>query len=182
VAKNYREDLLLKIDIAHHPEKIHATVYIAPGVVVVGDVTIEEEASLWFGAIVRGDVGPIVIGRQTNIQDGCIVHTNLGQPCILGARVSLGHGAVIHGAAIEDDVMIGMRATVLNGSRIGRGSIVAAGALVAPGTIIPPKSMVMGVPGKVIRPTGEVEETRIRSTAERYCVYARKYLEEYPRS
>ena len=172
----------MEIDIAHHPKKIHSTVYIAPGVVVLGDVTIEAEASLWFGSIVRGDVGPINIGRQTNIQDGCILHTNLGHSCILGARVSLGHGAVIHGATIEDDVMIGMRATVLNGAHIGSWSIIAAGTVVAPGTIIPPKSVVMGIPGKVIRPAGEVEESRIRSTTERYCLYARIYLEKYPRS
>jgi carbonic anhydrase/acetyltransferase-like protein (isoleucine patch superfamily) len=167
------------IDIARHFEKIHPSAYIAPGAVVLGDVSVGAEASLWFGVVVRGDTAPIIIGQQTNIQDGCILHVDRGQPCILGARVSLGHGAVVHGATIEDDVLIGIRATILNGARIGSGSIVAAGAVVAPGTIIPPNSMVMGVPGKVVRSTGEAEKTRIRGTAERYCTYAGAYREKY---
>lgn len=172
----------MNLDLAHHPEKIASPVFIAPGVTVIGDVTIGAEASLWFGVVVRGDTDAIVIGRQTNIQDGCIIHVDRGMPCTLGARVTLGHGAVIHGAAIEDDVLIGIRATILNGARIGRGSLIAAGALIAPGTIIPPNSVVMGIPGKVVRTAGEAEETRIRGTAERYCAYARAYLEKYPRS
>jgi carbonic anhydrase/acetyltransferase-like protein (isoleucine patch superfamily) len=174
--------LQIEVDIAHHPEKIHATAYIAPGAVVLGDVVVGAEASLWFGVVARGDTAAIVIGQQTNIQDGCILHVDRGQPCILGARVSLGHGAVVHGATVEDDVLIGMRATILNGARIGSGSIIAAGAVVAPGAIIPPNSMVMGVPGKVVRSTGEAEEKRIRGTAERYCIYARTYAQAYPRS
>lgn len=170
----------INLDLAQHPEKIHATVYIAPSAIVLGDVTIGAESSLWFGVVVRGDTAAIVIGQQTNIQDGCILHVDRGQPCILGARVSLGHGAIVHGATVEDDVLIGIRAIVLNGARIGRGSLIAAGALVAPGTIIPPNSLVMGVPGKIVRSTGEAEETRIRGTAERYSAYARMYAQQYP--
>jgi carbonic anhydrase/acetyltransferase-like protein (isoleucine patch superfamily) len=169
----------INLDLAQHPEKNHATAYIAPGAIVIGDVTIGAESSLWFGVVARGDTAAIVIGQQTNIQDGCILHVDRGQPCILGARVSLGHGAIVHGATVEDDVLIGIRATVLNGARIGRGSLIAAGALVAPGTIIPPNSLVMGVPGKVVRSTGESEETRIRGTAERYSAYARMYSQQY---
>jgi carbonic anhydrase/acetyltransferase-like protein (isoleucine patch superfamily) len=172
----------MNLDLAQHPEKIHTTAYIAPGAVVLGDVSLGAEASLWFGVVARGDTAAIVIGPQTNIQDGSILHVDRGQPCILGARVSLGHGAIVHGATVEDDVLIGIRATVLGGVRIGRGSLIAAGALVAPGTNIPPNSLVMGVPGKVVRSTGEAEEARIRSTAEHYCAYARMYSQHYPRS
>ncbi len=171
-----------KFDIVNHPEKIHATAFVAPGAVVIGNVTIEAEASLWFGAVVRADTDEIVIGEQTNVQDGCILHVDRGSPCVLGKRVTLGHGAVVHGATIEDDVLIGIKAIVLNGARIGRGSVIAAGALVAPGTIIPPKSLVMGVPGKVVRPANESDALRIKTATEHYCAYAREYAAKYPRS
>jgi carbonic anhydrase/acetyltransferase-like protein (isoleucine patch superfamily) len=167
----------MNIDPKHHLEKIHQTAFIAPGAVVLGDVTIGAEASLWFGVIVRGDTEAIVIGTQANIQDGCILHADQGEPCIVGSRVTLGHGAIVHGAFIEDDVLIGIRATVLNGARIGSGSVVAAGALVGPGTIIPPKSVVMGIPGKAVRTTGEVEDAIIRNTYLHYLEYARAYGE-----
>jgi carbonic anhydrase/acetyltransferase-like protein (isoleucine patch superfamily) len=171
----------MKLDLVHHPEKIDPRAFIAPGVIVIGDVIIEAQASLWFGVIVRGDTESIVIGQKTNVQDGCILHVKQGKPCILGRGVTLGHSAIIHGATVEDDVLIGIRATVLNGARIGRGSVVAAGAVIAPGTVIPPRSMVMGIPGKVVRPTGDAEEAMIRNTAEHYCAYARAYAEHFPK-
>ena len=158
-----------------HPEKIHPSAFIAPGAVVVGDVTIGADASLWFGVVVRGDVEAVVIGPQTNVQDGCILHADAGEPCVLGQRVSLGHAAIVHAAIVEDDSLVGIRATVLNGARIGRGSLVAAGAVVTPGTVIPPGSLVMGLPGKVIRPVSEADRERIRRTAEHYVAYARVY-------
>ena len=164
-----------------HPEKIDATAFVAPGAVLIGDVSVGAEASLWFGVVVRGDTEEVIIGPQTNVQDGCILHADPGQPCVLGARVSLGHGAVVHAATVEDEALIGIRATVLNGARIGTGSLVAAGAVVTPGTVIPPHSLVMGMPARVVRAVNAAERERIRQTAEHYVAYARTYREAYPR-
>jgi len=165
----------MPIDPRPQPEKIHPSAFIAPGAVVVGDVTVGEATSLWFGVVVRGDTEAVVIGPQTNVQDGCILHADSGEPCRLGARVSLGHGAIVHAAIVEDDVLIGIRATVLNGARIGRWSVIAAGALIPPQMIVPPESLVMGLPGKVVRPVNEADRERIRRTAEHYIAYAQSY-------
>jgi carbonic anhydrase/acetyltransferase-like protein (isoleucine patch superfamily) len=167
------------LDPSPHPELVHPTAFVAPNAVVVGQVTIGAEASLWYGVTARGDTESIRIGPQTNVQDGCVLHADLGQPCVLGARVSLGHGAIVHAAWVEDDVLIGMRATVLNGARIGAASIVAAGAVVTPGTIIPPGSMVMGMPAKVARATTEQDLERNRRTAQHYVESARVYRQKY---
>lgn len=170
----------MPVDPRPHPEKVHPSAFIAPGAVVVGDVTVGAEASLWFGTVVRGDVGAVVIGPQTNVQDGCILHAEADRPCVLGARVSLGHGAIVHAAHVEDETLIGIRATVLNGARIGRGSMVAAGALVPPGGVVPPDSLVMGIPARVVRPVSEADRERIRRTADHYVAYARAYRAAYP--
>ena len=122
----------------HRSELVDPTAFIAPGAVVLGDVTIGKDASVWYGAVIRGDCEAIRIGDETNVQDGCILHADPGFPCILGNRVTLGHAAIVHGATVEDDVLIGMRAVVMNGAKIGRGSIVAVGAVVTEGTEIPP--------------------------------------------
>ncbi len=164
------------------PHQVDASAFIAPGAVLVGDVTVGPEASVWFGVVARGDVEAVVIGPQTNVQDGCILHADAGQPCRLGARVSLGHGAIVHAAIVDDDVLIGIRATVLNGAHIGHGSLVAAGAVVPPGAVIPPGSVVMGVPGRVVRPAGADDLARIQRTASRYVEYARTYRAAYPGS
>ena len=169
----------MPIDLSQHPELIHPTAFVAPGAVVVGQVTIGPQASLWFGVVVRGDVEAVSIGPQTNIQDGCILHADPGQPCRLGARVSLGHGAIVHAAIVEDDVLIGMRATVLNGARIGTGSLVAAGAVVPPGMVVPPQSLVMGLPAKVVRQVSEQDREMILRTAQHYVEYSRAYREAY---
>jgi carbonic anhydrase/acetyltransferase-like protein (isoleucine patch superfamily) len=167
------------IDPLAHPEQIHTSAFVAPGAVVVGNVTIGAEASLWFGVVVRGDSEAVVIGPQSNIQDGSILHADPGQPCILGARVSLGHGAIVHGARIEDDVLIGMRATVLNGAHIGSGSVVAAGSVVTPGMVVPPQSLVMGLPAKVVRLVTPQDRELIRGTAQHYVEFGRRYREAY---
>ena len=167
------------LNVQLNTDKIDPAAFVAPGAVVLGDVTIGAEASVWFGAVARGDVAAIVIGPQTNVQDGCILHADPGQPCRLGARVTLGHGAIVHGAIVEDDVLIGIRAVVLNEARIGRGSIVAAGALVPPGAVIPPGSLVMGIPGKVVRPTGPADEELIRRSAEHYREFSQAYRALY---
>lgn len=162
-----------------HPELIHPNTFIAPNAVVVGRVTIGAESSVWFGVVIRGDAEAVMIGAQTNIQDGCILHADLGEPCVLGTRVSLGHGAIVHAATVEDEALIGIRATVLNGARVGHGSFVAAGALIPPGRIIPPHSLVMGVPGKVVRAVNADDRARIQHTADHYVAYARAYAEAY---
>lgn len=154
--------------------QIDPTAYIARGAVVVGDVTIGSESSVWFNAVVRGDTESIRIGSQTNVQDLCMLHADPGFPCVLGDRVTLGHAAVVHGAVVEDDCMIGMRAVVMNGAKIGRGSIIAVGAVVTEGTEIPPDSVVMGMPGKVVRQAGERDCERIRHAATHYVEEAKK--------
>jgi carbonic anhydrase/acetyltransferase-like protein (isoleucine patch superfamily) len=163
-----------------HRELVEPTAYLAPTAVVLGDVTIAAEASVWFGAVIRGDTEAIRIGRQTNVQDGCILHADAGYPCTLGERVTLGHGAIVHGATVEDDCLIGMRAVVMNGARIGRGSIVAVGALVTEGTVIPPGSVVMGQPGRVTREVAERDRERIRQAAEHYVQAAKAYRAKGP--
>lgn len=170
----------MRPDVAPHPESIHPTSFIAPGAVVVGTVSVGAEASLWYGVVVRGDTESVSIGAQTNVQDGCILHADPGLPCVLGERVSLGHGAIVHGAIVEDDSLIGIRATVLNGARIGRGSLVAAGALVPPGVAIPPGSVVMGVPAKVVRVVTDEDRAHLQHTAEHYVALARAYAAARP--
>lgn len=157
------------------PEQVAATALIAPGAVVLGDVTVGDEASIWFNAVARGDSERIVIGRQTNVQDLCLLHADPGFPCLLGERVTLGHGAIVHGATVEDDCLIGMRAVVMNGARIGSGSIVGVGAVVTEGTLIPPHSLVLGTPGKVVRTTEPRDLERIRHAARHYVSAAADY-------
>jgi carbonic anhydrase/acetyltransferase-like protein (isoleucine patch superfamily) len=163
----------------HQPELVDRTAFIAPGAVVIGEVTIGAESSVWFGAVVRGDTEAIRIGRQTNVQDGCVLHADAGIPCTLGDRVTLGHGAIVHGASVEDDCLIGMRAVVMNGAKIGRGSIVAVGSVVTEGMEIPPFSVVMGQPAKVRRETTERDRERIRHAAEHYVATGRAYLSSF---
>lgn len=158
-----------------HPELVDPEAYIAPTATVLGDVTIGAESSVWFGVVVRGDTEAIRIGRQTNIQDGSVLHADAGYPCTLGDRVTLGHGAIVHGATVEDDCLIGMRAAVMNGAKIGRGSIVAVGSIVTEGTEIPPGSVVMGQPAKVKRAVTERDLERIRHAANHYVAATKAY-------
>jgi carbonic anhydrase/acetyltransferase-like protein (isoleucine patch superfamily) len=181
-ARYTKIDFEMFCDPLPHLEKVHPTAFIAPNAVVVGDVTVGADASVWFGAVVRGDVEAVVIGPQTNIQDGAVLHADTGKPCRLGARVTLGHGAIVHGAIVDDDVLIGIRATVLNGAHIGRDSVIAAGALVPPGMVVPPESVVMGVPGKVVRRVSAADQTLIRNATEHYVDYARIYRQAYKSS
>lgn len=146
--------------------------FIAPGAVLIGAVTLGAGTNVWFGCVLRADGGSITVGRDVNIQDGCILHADPGFPATLGDRVSLGHGAIVHGATVEDDVLIGMRATVLNGAHIGAGSLVAAGALVRPGTVVPPGSLVAGVPAVVRRSVSEEDTAMIESTPPSYLRHA----------
>lgn len=160
------------------PEQVEPDVYIAPGAVVLGDVSIAKDSSIWFHAVIRGDSEAIRIGRETNIQDGCVMHADPGFVCTLGDRVTVGHGAIVHGATVEDDVMIGMRAVVMNGARIGTGSIIGVGAVITEGVEIPPGSLVMGLPGKVRRQTDEKEREYIRLAAQHYVAAGRQFAQE----
>ncbi|MBW1598116.1 gamma carbonic anhydrase family protein [Streptomyces sp. JJ38] len=142
--------------------------YAAPTSVVVGDVSVAAGASVWYGAVLRGDMGTIVLGPESNVQDNCTVHVDPGFDVSVGARVSVGHNAVLHGCTVEDDVLVGMGATVLNGAVIGVGSLVAAQALVPQGMRVPPGSLVAGVPAKVRRELTEEEREHIRLNAAAY--------------
>ncbi len=154
---------------------IDPTAFIASTATVIGDATIAKEASVWFSAVVRADAEPIRIGEGSNVQDTAVLHVDPGFPCIIGARVTVGHGAIIHGATVEDDVLIGMGARILNGARIGSLSIVAAGALVPEGMQVPPRSLVMGIPGKVVRPVNDADIEKIKHGAVAYIERAKNY-------
>jgi carbonic anhydrase/acetyltransferase-like protein (isoleucine patch superfamily) len=147
---------------------IHLAAWLAPTATVVGQATIAEDASVFFGAVVRADMDSVVLGVGSNLQDNVVVHTDFGFPARIGAGVSVGHAAVVHGCTIEDDCLIGMNATVLNGAVIGTGSLVAAGTVVLEGTQIPPRSLVAGVPGKVRRELTDEEYARVVANAEHY--------------
>ena len=162
------------------PPTLHDSVFVAPGATVLGDVSIGEDSGVWFGAVIRGDTERITIGKRTNVQDLCVIHADPGLPCTIGDGVTLGHGAIVHGAVVHDNVMIGIRATVLNGATIGAGSIIAAGSLVTEGTEIPPDSLVMGVPGKVVRTVSDEQRQRIKSAAEHYVSAAKAYRASDP--
>ncbi len=160
-----------------HSELIDPSVFVAPSANIVGQVTIGADSSVWFGSILRGDTDRIVIGQRTNLQDGCVVHVDAGSPALIGSGVTVAHRAVVHGCVVEDDVLIGMGAIILSGARIGRESIVGAGALVTGGTVVPPRSLVLGLPGRVVRQVTAEELETIRDTAQRYAEYARQYRE-----
>ncbi len=156
---------------------IDPTAFIAPGAVLVGDVTIGPDASVWYGCVVRGDIEPIVIGARTNVQDGSVIHVDENQPTVIGADVTIGHRCVIHGATLEDGCLIGMGAVVLSGARIGAGALIAAGALVREGFVAPPRSLCVGVPAVVARQLDDAALERIRLNKEHYVSYSRAYRE-----
>src|SRR3954465_10931305 len=147
---------------------IHPTAYIHPTAVVLGDVTLGKRVSVWPTAVLRGDSDAIVIGEESNVQDGTVVHVDPGVPCTIGRRVAIGHRAIVHGATVGDDCLIGMGAILLNGVIVGSGSIVGAGAVCREGMEIAPNSLVVGVPGKVIRQTTDAERERIARRVRAY--------------
>ncbi|NGN62975.1 gamma carbonic anhydrase family protein [Streptomyces sp. A7024] len=157
--------------------KVDPEAYTAPTAVVVGEVTLAAGSSVWYHAVLRADCGPITLGADSNVQDNSSVHCDPGFPVTIGDRVTIGHNAVVHGCTIEDDVLIGMGATVLNGAVIGTGSLVAAQALVPQGMQVPPGSLVAGVPAKVRRPLTDEERDHIRLNAEGYVGLARLHGE-----
>jgi carbonic anhydrase/acetyltransferase-like protein (isoleucine patch superfamily) len=159
--------------------QLDPSVFVVNSATIIGDVVIGPESSVWFGAVVRGDIHPIRIGARSNVQDNATLHVVGGKfGTTLGDGVTVGHNAVVHGCTIEDGVLVGMGAIVLDGAVVGAESLIAAGALVPPGTRVPPRSLVLGSPGKVVRAVSDDELERIRSSASNYVGYAQRYRAE----
>ncbi|MEV0778638.1 gamma carbonic anhydrase family protein [Streptomyces sp. NPDC050428] len=154
---------------------IDPTAFVAPTAVVLGEVTMAAGSNVWYHTVLRADGGPIAIGADSNIQDNCTVHVDPGFPVTIGERVSVGHNAVLHGCTVEDDVLVGMGATVLNGAHIGAGSLVAAQSLVPQGMRVPPGSLVAGVPAKVKRELTDEEREGIKLNAAVYLELAKRH-------
>jgi gamma-carbonic anhydrase len=150
--------------------------YISKGATVVGDVTLGDFASVWYGAVLRGDINRIVVGHHSNVQDNAVLHLSDEYACIIGNYVTIGHAAIVHGGTVKDESLIGMGAVILDGAEIGEQCIVGARALVTPGTKIPPGSMVLGAPAKVTRPLTPEERAGLKYWAEKYACNAAFHL------
>ncbi len=155
----------------------HPTVFVAGDASVIGNVEIGEDSSVWFGTVIRGDINGIRIGKRTNVQDNCTIHVTMNYEVTVGDSVTFGHGVTAHGCVIEDFCLLGIGSIVLDGAVIGRGSVIGAGAVVPPGTVVPPHSLVLGVPGKVVKTLAPESAVANRITADHYVEYARMYRE-----
>lgn len=153
-------------------------VLLAPGAAVVGDVQLGDDVSIWWGAVLRGDLAPVVVGARSNIQDGTVIHIGDFSPCTVGADVVVGHRVVLHGCRVEDGCLIGIQATVLDDAVIGEGSVVGAGALVTQRMIIPPRSLVLGVPARVVRSLSDEDAAFNRRLAAKYTRLKENYLRD----
>ncbi|MCQ3929522.1 MAG: gamma carbonic anhydrase family protein [Chloroflexi bacterium] len=158
------------------PNQIHPSTFIASGAVIVGDVTLAELTSVWFNAVLRGDTTPITIGARSNIQDGAILHADPGFPAEIGEGVTVGHGAIVHGAKIGNNTVIGMGAILLNGAVVGENCIVGAGALITEGKIFPSGVLILGNPGRVVRELTEDDINRNYLSAETYVMRSRAFM------
>jgi carbonic anhydrase/acetyltransferase-like protein (isoleucine patch superfamily) len=156
--------------------KIGEECFVAENATLIGDITLGDQTSVWFGAVLRTELEPIRVGKQSNVQDNCVIHTDLDFPVEVGDRVSIGHAAVVHGATISSNCLVGMHATLLNGSKIGENSIVAAGALVAQGKEMPPNSLVIGSPAVPRRILTDEEVNRIQLNADHYSEFRSEYI------
>jgi gamma-carbonic anhydrase len=154
---------------------ISPSAWVADTATVRGNVTLGEEVSIWFSAVIRGDEAPVTVGPRTNVQDGAILHVSRGFPCIVGSDVTIGHGAIVHGCTVEDGALIAMHATVLDGAHIGAGAMVGAGAVVAPGTQVPPHTLVLGVPAKIVGPLDEAKQQYLKLAAANYVARKEEY-------
>lgn len=154
-------------------------VFIAPNTNVVGKVTIDENSSVWFQSVLRGDVDEIIIGKNCNIQDACVIHCVESYPVKMGNNVSLGHGVILHGCTIGNNVLVGMRATILTGAVIGDNCLIAAGALVSENMVIPDNSLVIGMPAKVKKEINDSQMNLINKTALNYVEYSKMYMKKY---
>jgi carbonic anhydrase/acetyltransferase-like protein (isoleucine patch superfamily) len=157
-----------------HPE-LAADAWVAPSADLVGNVRLGARASVWFGAVIRADNTPIIIGEDSNVQDGAIGHSDPGAPLTLGARVTVGHQAILHGCTVEDEALIGMGARILNGAVIGRQCIVGAGSLITEGKIFEPRSLIVGSPARAVRQLGEEQVALLRLSAAHYAEKAARY-------
>ncbi len=155
--------------------KIDPTAWVAPTAVLIGNVIVGPRANIWFGAVLRGDNEPIVVGEGSNIQENSVLHTDMGSPLTIGANCTIGHKAMLHGCTVADGSLIGMGATLLNGAKIGAGSLVGACALVTEGKEIPPGSLVMGAPAKVVRELDAAAQARLLKSAEGYRANAARF-------
>lgn len=156
-------------------------VFIAPNASVMGNVLLGNNASVWYGAVLRGDVEKIIIGNRSNIQDGAVIHADYDEPTLIGDDVTVGHGAIVHGATVGNGTLVGMRATILNRAQVGKGCIIGAHALVTEGMIVPDFSMVLGVPGKIVRQLSETQIAHLQESANHYVEMARRHASgEFP--
>ena len=159
-------------DVSWRPELVAPTAFIAPGAVVVGDVTLEAQVNIWFNAVLRGDTAPLRVGADSNVQDGAVIHADPGFPAIVAKGCTIGHNAIVHGAQVGDNALIGMGAILLNGVVVGRDSIVGAGALLTQGKRFPAASLILGSPAKVIRSLSPAEIEANRASAQAYVAKA----------
>ncbi len=159
--------------------QVDPTCYVAPNATIIGQVMLARGVSIWFGAVVRGDMAPITIGEETNVQDLAMVHVDYDTPTVIGSRVVVGHRAIVHGATVGDDCIIGMGAILLNRSQVGSNCIVAAGSVVREDFVVPDGSLVAGVPAVVKRPLTPKESERIRRNATDYATRAQLYLRDF---
>jgi carbonic anhydrase/acetyltransferase-like protein (isoleucine patch superfamily) len=151
--------------------------WVAPDAALIGDIRLADEASVWFGAVLRGDNEPITIGERSNVQDLCVIHTDMGFPATIGRHCTIGHRAILHGCTVGDNSLVGMGAVVLNGAVIGRNCLIGAGALITERTVIPDNSLVMGAPGKVVRSLDEAAVDRLTASAANYVANWKRFAE-----
>ena len=157
--------------------QVGAAAFVADNATLAGDVTLAEESSVWYGAVLRADTGRITVGAGSNVQDNAVLHTGPGLDVTVGRGTSVGHGAVVHGCTVGDGCLIGMHATILNGAVIGDGCLIAAGALVPENMQVPGGSLVIGIPGKVVRPVSAAQAAAIKANEEEYLELARAHAE-----
>ncbi|PIE26381.1 MAG: gamma carbonic anhydrase family protein [Micrococcales bacterium] len=165
----------MRIHLDTATQQVHPQAWVAPGAVLIGAVHLHEEASVWYGCVLRGDGDLISIGARSNLQDLTVVHADPGKPVAVGRGVSVGHRAVLHGCTVEEDVLIGMGSTVMNHAHIGRGSIVGAGALIPEGMKVPPGTLVLGMPAAVKRKLTDQEHEAIAANASAYCELVQRH-------
>ena len=158
-----------------HVELRGADHYVAPDATLVGSVVLEDKASIWFGVVIRADNEPIVVGARSNIQDGSVLHTDEGIPLVIGTEVTVGHQVMLHGCTIGEGSLIGIKAVILNRAVIGKECLIGACTLIPEGKIIPDRSLVMGIPGKVVRTLTDAEVANLRAAAAHYVENARRY-------
>ncbi len=161
--------------------RLESGVFVAEGATLIGDIVVGKDSSIWFNAVVRADVNSVRIGDRTNVQDNAVIHVTRNKwSTFVASNVTIGHGAIVHGCVIEDACLIGMGSILLDGSRIGENSIVAAGSVVREGMIVPSRSLVAGVPGRIVRNLSDVEVEKIRESAQHYVDYISAYRRNLP--